>query len=156
MSSVFERLLQEEDHIKKNLKEIGGRSLKIFKDNDDYPHWYLSILGPKKSPYEGGVFYIEIKFPKDYPNSKPEVQMRTPIYHPNINNTNGNIRLDYIYKWKNTYNVTELMLAIFYLLSMPNIENSYNKLDNEKAKEFTKKYALENQVISFWNRGWHS
>ena len=158
MSSVFDKLLKENELIKENedIKQMTGKSHVIFKDNEGYPHWYLSISGPKKTPYEGGLFYIEIKFPKDYPNSPPKVQMRTPIYHPNINMLNGNICVDYVIHWNSCYDVCGLICSIFYLLAYPNPMDGYNQLDEEKAKNFRKKYAVENQIINSWDSGYNS
>ena len=156
MSSIYNILLKEHNSIKEkdSLKEIGGESYIIFKDKDGFPHWYLRFIGPKNSPYEGGFFYIEIKFPKDYPNSAPKVQMRTPTYHPSISNFNGNICMDYITNWKNSYDVRGLIHYIFFILAYPP-PDGYNKLDKEKAKEFTKKYASKEQIINSWDMGWN-
>jgi len=45
------------------------------------------------SPYQGGVFFLTIHFPTDYPFKPPKVAFTTRIYHPNIN-SNGSICLD--------------------------------------------------------------
>lgn len=45
------------------------------------------------SPYSGGVFFLAIHFPTDYPFKPPKVTFTTRIYHPNIN-SNGSICLD--------------------------------------------------------------
>ena len=81
--------------------------------------------------------------------------MRTPTYHPNISTSNGNICMDYIANWNNSCDVRELILAIFFILAHPSLANSYNKLDKEKAKEFTKKYASKEQIINSWDMGWN-
>lgn len=60
---------------------------------DDLYHWQASIMGPPDSPYAGGVFFLSIHFPTDYPFKPPKVAFTTKIYHPNING-NGNICLD--------------------------------------------------------------
>ena len=55
--------------------------------------WQATIMGPPDSPYQGGVFFLTIHFPTDYPFKPPKVAFTTKIYHPNIN-TNGSICLD--------------------------------------------------------------
>src|ERR1700733_16283768 len=56
-------------------------------------HWQATIMGPPDSPYTGGVFFLLIHFPIDYPFKPPKVNFTTRIYHPNIN-SNGSICLD--------------------------------------------------------------
>ena len=56
-------------------------------------HWQATIMGPPESPYQGGVFFLTIHFPTDYPFKPPKVAFTTRIYHPNIN-SNGSICLD--------------------------------------------------------------
>ena len=50
-------------------------------------------MGPTDSPFQGGVFFLSIHFPTDYPFKPPKVAFTTKIYHPNIN-SNGSICLD--------------------------------------------------------------
>ena len=59
--------------------------------------WQATIMGPPDSPYQGGLFFLTIHFPSDYPFKPPKVVFTTKIYHPNIN-SNGSICLD-ILRW---------------------------------------------------------
>ena len=60
---------------------------------DDLFVWQATIMGPSDSPYAGGVFFLTIHFPTDYPFKPPKIAFTTRIYHPNIN-ANGAICLD--------------------------------------------------------------
>ena len=35
------------------------------------------IVGPAETPYQGGFFHFEIKFPSEYPHSSPKVRLLT-------------------------------------------------------------------------------
>ena len=54
------------------------------KDMDDLYKWEATILGPEGTPYEGGVFFVDIDIPKDYPYRSARYRMTTKIYHPNV------------------------------------------------------------------------
>lgn len=121
--------------------------------NDDLFHWQATIMGPPDSPYQGGVFFLTIHFPTDYPFKPPKVAFTTRIYHPNIN-SNGSICLDILRsQWSPALTISKVLLSICSLLCDPNpddplvpeIARSY-KTDREKynelAREWTRKYAM--------------
>lgn len=120
---------------------------------DDYYHWQATILGPEDSPYEGGVFMLDIRFPLEYPFQPPKILFNTKIYHPNIN-SHGNICLD-IFKnaWSPALTISKVLLSICSLLTDPNPEDplvtaiakQYRDNINEYNKEaaiWTKLYAI--------------
>ena len=89
-------------------------------DANDLYHWSATILGPEKSPYEGGVFFLNIVFPKDYPFKPPKVHFQTKIFHPNINAA-GTICLDILKdKWSPALTISKVLLSICSLLTDPN------------------------------------
>ena len=151
----IEKLQEERAFLRKGgLSHIGGSAGPISKK--DFLHWQASFYGPKYTPYEGGLFYIEMKFNENYPKEKPEVIMKTKIYHPNINES-GKICLDYLdSKWTENNNVRGIVDSVCELLAEPNFDSPLNfsidKINYEKiAKEYTQKYALEDQEIN-WNK----
>lgn len=122
-------------------------------ENDsDLFHWSASLTGPEGSPYHGGVFFLRMIFPTDYPFKPPKVMFTTKVYHPNINNQ-GNICLDILRsQWSPALTVGKVLLSILALLSepnpddplMPDIAKIY-KTDRKKydhnAREMTKQHA---------------
>jgi len=82
--------------------------------------WQATIMGPGDSPYQGGVFFLQIKFPTDYPFKPPRIQFNTKIYHPNIN-SNGGICLDILKdQWSPALTISKVLLSICSLLCDPN------------------------------------
>lgn len=46
--------------------------------------WEALIQGPEGTPFEGGIFAAELKFPKDYPLSPPAMKfLDGGVWHPN-------------------------------------------------------------------------
>ncbi|CAC5373279.1 UBC4 [Mytilus edulis] len=87
---------------------------------DDLFHWQATIMGPPDSPYQGGVFFLTIHFPTDYPFKPPKVSFTTKIYHPNIN-SNGSICLDILRsQWSPALTISKVLLSICSLLCDPN------------------------------------
>ena len=88
--------------------------------NDDLFNWQATLIGPTDSPYESGVFYLDIRFPEDYPFKPPRIFFTTKIYHPNIN-SNGGICLDILKdQWSPALTISKVLLSICSLLTDPN------------------------------------
>ena len=66
-------------------------------------------MGPGESPYSGGVFFVNIHFPPDYPFKPPKVQFQTKVYHPNVN-SQGSICLDILKEqWSPALTISKVM-----------------------------------------------
>eukprot|EP00658_Telonema_sp_P-2_P002546 TRINITY_DN1095_c0_g1_i9.p1 TRINITY_DN1095_c0_g1~~TRINITY_DN1095_c0_g1_i9.p1 ORF type:complete len:147 (+),score=23.59 TRINITY_DN1095_c0_g1_i9:1-441(+) len=119
---------------------------------DDLFNWQATIMGPPDSPFQGGVFFLNVHFPSDYPFKPPKIQFTTRIYHPNIN-SNGSICLDILKdQWSPALTISKVLLSICSLLNDPNPDDplvpdiaSQFKQDPEgyaaTAREWVSKYA---------------
>ena len=86
-------------------------------------HWKGTILGPAHTPYAGGLFHIDINFPKEYPFKPPHLKFLTQIYHPNIN-SRGEICLDILKdEWSPALTLSDVLLSISSLLNDPNVDD---------------------------------
>lgn len=119
------------------------------------------LIGAEDTPYEGGIFRLEIKIPERYPFEPPQVQFLTKIYHPNID-TAGRICLDVLKSppqgsWKPAHNVSTVLTSIQLLIAEPNpddglmAEISHEYKHNrpkfiEKAREWVKNHAGESST----------
>ena len=92
-------------------------------DNSDLYHWSATIGGPEDSPYAGGLYFLNIHFPVDYPFKPPKITFTTKIYHMNIN-AHGSICLDILKtQWSRALTISKVLLSISSLLCDPNPED---------------------------------
>ena len=87
--------------------------------NLDLTHWQAYLTGPEGSAYEGGVFFLYIQIPVNYPMSPPLVKFLTRIFHPNISR-HGDIGIDSIHSnWSLALTISKVLISIQSLLTDP-------------------------------------
>jgi ubiquitin-conjugating enzyme E2 D/E len=115
--------------------------------NDNLFEWDAMIIGPTKTPYEGGMFRLKIYFPADYPFKSPKVLFTTKIYHPNIN-SGGIICLDILKtQWSPALTISKVLLSICSLL---NDANPNDPLEMEIAKQYINDKPKYEQIAKQW------
>ena len=123
--------------------------------------WRASLCGPKDTSYKGGIFFIELDFPDDFPKRPPSIYFLTPIYHLNINYKKperqgyeplGNVSVSFVNRWNPLTTIREILIKLFTVFYLTNPEGPYGleranefkynrTLYEEKVRYFTKKYA---------------
>ena len=120
-------------------------------EGDDLYHWTATIMGPEGSPYYGGVFYLNITFPSNYPFKPPKVIFATKIYHPNINSSGG-ICLDILKdNWSPALTISKVLLSICSLLTDPNPDDP---LVPEIARQFKRNRAEYDVTARDWTQAY--
>jgi len=117
---------------------------------NDLFNWKATIMGPEGSPYAGGLFFLNIQFPAEYPFKPPRLQFTTKVYHPNIN-ANGGICLDILKEtaWSPALTISKVLLSVCSLLTDPNPEDP---LVPDIARQYKEDRAKYNATAQDWTR----
>ena len=133
--------------------------IEIIPVGESLKYWRASITGPTDSPYEGGIFYLHIKMPSNYPSLPPKVYFVTRILHPNISR-HGDIGVDTLAQnWSPSLVLPKLLISIQSLLTdpytkicmEPEVGRMYDqnrKLFNLMARRCTRQFAMHDFITS--------
>lgn len=84
------RLTKELKEVAKKDVDAGVQAIQV---GGSERHLLGTIIGSQGTPYEGGVFDIDIVIPVQYPFEPPKMKFITKIWHPNISSQTGAICL---------------------------------------------------------------
>ena len=116
-------------------------------EGDDIFHWTATLMGPEGTPYHGGIFYLNITFPANYPFKPPKIHFVTKIYHPNIN-SGGGICLDVLKdNWSPALTISKILISICSLLDDPNPDDP---LVPDIAKQYVDNRAAYDVTARTW------
>jgi ubiquitin-conjugating enzyme E2 D/E len=131
----------------KILQNEANENVSAGPSGDNLFEWDGMIIGPTKTPYEGGMFRLKIYFPVDYPFKSPKVIFTTKIYHPNIN-SGGIICLDILKtQWSPALTISKVLLSICSLLNDP---NPNDPLEPVIAKQYVEDKAKYEDIARQW------
>ena len=171
--NALKRITEEYKELNRSPLANFGITVGLFND-DNLFEWKCTILGPKNTPYNGGLFYLKIIFPDDYPTTKPEILFLSPIYHLNVkffiskSEPLGHIRVNTLNDWRPGDSVKKILSELFALLHKNNPDCPYDYPDNsrryefinnrplfeKKAQYFTKKYSTPFTKLKEYPNGW--
>lgn len=117
---------------------VEGFTVELLDEASLY-EWKVYIEGPKDTCYEGGVFQLQLSFPKDYPMSPPTLKFLSDFWHPNVYN-DGKVCMSILHppgedamsgelaeeRWLPTQSVTTIVLSLMSLLNDPNCSSPAN------------------------------
>ncbi|KAK5645817.1 hypothetical protein RI129_004281 [Pyrocoelia pectoralis] len=133
----------------KNLTKDPPPGISAIPDENNCRYFHVVMAGPKGSPYEGGLFKLEMFLPENYPLSPPSVRFLTKIYHPNIDRL-GRICLDVLKdQWSPALQMRTVLLSIQALLSLPNPDDP---LANDVAIMWKENESLATSIAGQWTR----
>ena len=85
--------------------------------------WDACIFGPEDTPYENGIFKLELTFPEKFPSEPPKVKFESEMFHPNIYNVapyRGRVCLDILkQKWSPALSISAILVSLRSFLDDP-------------------------------------
>lgn len=116
-------------------------NIKVNIINNDFRHWKGYIDGPKDTPYEGGLFQVDIILPPEYPYKPPKMKFDTKIWHPNISSQTGAICLDILKdEWSPALTIRTALLSLQALLCAAEPDDPQDAVVASEYKQDRKKF----------------
>ncbi|KAG0024658.1 hypothetical protein BGZ80_011326 [Entomortierella chlamydospora] len=105
-------------------------------------------ISPPGTPYEGGMFQVDIVLPDAYPFQPPNVKFDTKVYHPNVSSQTGVICLDILkQQWSPVLTISSTLLSVQSLLCTPEPNDPQ---DAQVASQYLNNHAAFLETARFW------
>ncbi|KAF9129092.1 hypothetical protein BGX30_014075 [Mortierella sp. GBA39] len=122
--------------------------LKLVEDGN-IMHMKGRFPGPPGTPYEGGMFQVDILLSDTYPFQPPKVKFDTKVYHPNVSSQTGVICLDILKQaWSPVLTISSTLLSVQSLLCTPEPNDPQ---DAQVASQYLNDYDAFLETAQFWS-----
>lgn len=154
--AASKRLRKELQVLRKSERD---ETIHLVVNPDNLLLWTAWIKGPVDTPYEDGVWQLDIRCGMDYPLAPPTMKFKNKIYHPNVHFKTGDICLDILKKeWSPAWGIQAACRAVLALLSDPDAESPLNcdagnmiRANDKVAFDTTARmYTVENAQFIQW------
>jgi len=170
------RMISEISSFKSNMPLQWDSSIWVRYSKQHNNVFSFFISGPKDTPYENGIFEFHASFPTNYPQSEPQVLLKTTgnntvRFNPNLYN-NGKVCLSLLGTWSGQENekwnpktstfiqvivsIQSLILVEQPYFNEPGFERYINTLEGKKLSDSyniplqiaTIKYAINDMILN--------
>nr|AJE25532.1 ubiquitin-conjugating enzyme [Starmerella bombicola] len=135
----------------KSLRESPTPYIDARPSDQDILQWYYVITGPPDTPFAGGQYLGDLKFPPNYPYSPPSIRMLTPSgrfdpgarlclnmsdFHPET--------------WNPAWNVSTILTGLLSFMCSSEITTGAMQTSTQKKIEFSKrsvKWNMRNPIF---------
>jgi ubiquitin-conjugating enzyme (huntingtin interacting protein 2) len=106
--------------------------------------------GPRDTPYDGGVFRVDIELDDQYPFVPPRMRFATRVWHPNVSSASGAICLDILKdQWSPALTLKTAMLSLQSLLASPAPDDPQ---DAVVARQFLSDRETFEKTARYWTQ----
>ena len=116
------------------------------------------IKAPDNSPYKNGIFRFAINLDHNYPDSSPNLSIKTPFFHTECSQE-GQCCISFLKNWKRENKIVEILSVLYEFFVYQTHSGFSNEATalfrsdiskfNEKCQEYVKQYNENTKINSY-------
>ena len=124
----------------KSMRESPPPYIDARPTEDDVLVWYYLVTGPPDTPFAGGLYMGELKFPATYPSAPPSIRMLTPSgrFEPGARLC-LNMSDFHPESWNPAWNISTILTGLLSFMCSNEIATGAMNMPPAKQREFTKR-----------------